>query len=403
MRGLVIRILGIAVFLLVLSVLILYAKGYRLNKKNGQFNANGIIAIHSQPKAAKVYINDKLKGVSDLNLTLLPDKYTIKVSKAGYTDWTKTVKLEPEVVLSFNALLFPKNPSLSPLTNIGVVKAIPIDQTDKILVFSQKNKPKTDGIYIFETNKTPISFNNPLKQILLLKNLPLEQQKIDLKETSVMFSPNYDQFILTTGDDHKFLLSVDQKNTELSDITSSAESLISAWQEKENTKNQKIIETFPKEIQKIASDSFHIISLSPNKLKVLYQAKESITIPKIIKKTIPGINQEPQQRTIVKGAIYVYDEKEDLNFLIKPVSWSKSLKSNITDILRWHPDSTHLFEITQKSILAFEYDGTNKTTVYSGPFENNFFNLTSDGELIITANLNPKNNLLPDLYLVGIK
>jgi hypothetical protein len=50
-----------------------------------------------------------------------------------------------------------------------------------------------------------------------------------------------------------------------------------------------------------------------------------------------------------------------------------------------------------------DYDNSNRQAVYSGPFEANFFTTTSDGKIIVLANLNPEGNKLPDLYLVGIR
>ena len=71
--------------------------------------------------------------------------------------------------------------------------------------------------------------------------------------------------------------------------------------------------------------------------------------------------------------------------------------------MQWYFDSKHIFINEGKKIVSIDFDGGNRQTVYSGPYESDFFNTTQTGDLIILANLNPEANKLPDLYLVGIR
>ncbi len=87
----------------------------------------------------------------------------MEIKKEGYTSWSKTVKLKGELVLTLEAILFPLNPSLSPLTNLGIINAVPLDATEKILLFVHNNDLEKDGIYLYEANKKPITFFSPLK------------------------------------------------------------------------------------------------------------------------------------------------------------------------------------------------------------------------------------------------
>ncbi len=395
MKSIALRVVGLLIFLASFIILIQYAKGWRINIRKGKIGPTGIIAIHSSPEAAKVFINGSLKGVTNINLTLPPQRYHILLKKDGYTEWGKTVNLKKETVLSFNALLFPKNPSLSPLTNIGISKAISIDQTGKILIISRKGDEKKDGLYIFETNHAPISFNNSVKPILYFKDLPFVVQNTDVKNLKINFSPEFDQAIIEIKD-RQFLISLTEENKKLFEVTQSSQTLLDAWQKEREEKIRKILETFPKGFPKIASPSFKIIAFSPDKTKILYQAKESIVLPKLIKKKLIGTNQTPEKREIKKGEIYIYDKREDKNFLIEKLG--KPVRT-----FRWYPDSLHIVTIDSNSVEVEEYDGTNKTIVYSGPFKKNFFDLTDNGKLVVLANLNPSTNLLPDLYLVGIR
>lgn len=394
-----IRIIFFVIFVLALYGVILYARGYRLDLNKKEVTSTGILAVSSSPNAAKIYVNGDLKGASNTNITLPNGKYKVEIKKEGYTSWSKEITLKGELVISLDALLYPINPSLSPLTNLGIIKALQVDQEDKFLLFSQKDDPETDGIYLFESTRKPLSFLAPLKLLVLKKNLPVEA---DLSNVSVEFSPDYKQAVLTMDQNNNFikqkasfLISFDSDNTNLFDITPTIDSLLTAWQEQRSKDIKKIMETFPDDLAKTASDSFKIISFSPDETKILYQAKKTAVVPQIITPPLIAANQIPEQRKIVKGNIYVYDAKEDKNYLI-------STKENDNSIL-WYSDSKRLALKENKKMVMIDYDNTNKETVYSGPFNQEFFGINTEGKLVVLTNLNPEANKYADLYLVGIK
>ena len=400
------RLFFIFSFVIIFFLIIAYSRGYRLDIKEKSFTPTGILAITSSPKAAKIYINNEFKGATDSNINLPPGEYTVEVKKEGYTSWKKTVNLKGEWVLSLNAVLFPLNPSLSPLTNLGIVKAIAIDDTDKILIFSENNNLEKDGIYLFEGNQTPLPILPPLKLILAKKNLP---ENIDLKTASTVFSPDYKEVIIDLktiegiypSANFSYLLSLDEENKNPLDITTSKQALIDAWEKEKLAINLKLLNTYPKDLAKIASDSFHIISFSPDETKILYQAKKTINLPPIITPPLIAVNQTEESRQLKKDHIYVYDKKEDKNYLIDILPQNINLLNE--NLVQWFPDSKHLIFLEAKKIAVVDYDGTNKQTVYSGPFENSFFKVNSDSRLIVLTNLNPETNPLPDLYAVGIR
>src|SRR5690606_23451379 len=102
-----------------------------------------------------------LKGATDINLTLPYGQYKIEVKKDGYTSWEKNISLKGEIVMSLDAHLFPKNPSLTPLTNLGIVQAIPVGNTDNIILFSQTGDEEKDGVYLFESATRTIAIFPP--------------------------------------------------------------------------------------------------------------------------------------------------------------------------------------------------------------------------------------------------
>ncbi len=70
--------------------------------------------------------------------------------------------------------------------------------------------------------------------------------------------------------------------------------------------------------------------------------------------------------------------------------------------VQWFPDSKHLIFTDQDKIYIIEYDNTNKTPVYEGPYEDNFVYPWPDGsKLLISTSFSA--NLQANLYAVELK
>lgn len=413
------RLVLFSLFVAILILVIAYARGYRLDVKKKLVTATGIIAVDSSPKTAKIFVNGELKGVTDMNLTLPPGKYTVELKKDGYMDWKKNISLKGELVMTLEATLFPQNASLTPLTNLGVGKIISIDQTGRHILFSQTGNAEKDGIYIFDQSKRPFSLFPPLKLLILKKNLPAE---IDLYETKVTFSPDYKEgiFEFTLGEGAvAYDMGFDEEVKTPFDVTTSQVSLSQAWKEEREREAVKILEALPKDMRAIASDSFHIVSFAPDKTKFLYEVTTKEVLPPIIIPPLISANQEKEERNLNPGDLYIYDIKEDKNFKLNvkeedfdPASGVggdtqkkdiENWKMNVERYIVWYPDSQHVVLNEQKQTSIMEYDNSNKQVIYSGPHEQNFLDIALDGKLLILANLNPQTNKSPDVYAVGIR
>ena len=88
------RVLLFLIFLALVVVIVALARGYRFNVEDGTLTSTGIISANSLPTGAKIFINDNLAGVTNTNITLSPGKYTIRISKEGFTEWKKEVTNE---------------------------------------------------------------------------------------------------------------------------------------------------------------------------------------------------------------------------------------------------------------------------------------------------------------------
>lgn len=386
-------LISLALFFVLLAGLIIYARGYRINFSKKNISSTGILVASSYPDGAKIYVNNILKGATNTTLALEPGSYFVEIKKEGYSSWSKQIKIKGEVVFKADALLFPQNPSLSPLTSLGIQKAFFSEKDTYVIIFSSLGEEKKDGIYLLDTSKRALSIFNPLKLLALKSSFP---GSLNFKTATVQFAPDGKQIMVSFIESYveSYLLSTTEETLEPFVITRSKEIIEQSWREQEEEKVRKILEIVKKPFPQIASESMRIISFSPDDSKILYQAKVNTLLPPIITPPVIGANQTAEQRSLQKNHIYLYDKKEDKNFPIN---------TNTLDTILWYPDSQHLVLNEGKTIILVDYDGQNRQTVYSGPYENNFFSVTTEGKILILANLNPELNPLPDMYAVGIR
>ncbi len=89
------------------------------------------------------------------------------------------------------------------------------------------------------------------------------------------------------------------------------------------------------------------------------------------------------------GHTYIYDIKEDRNFLItdQPVTIDNIDDPQIA-ALRWMSSSRHLLLAQNGQIAIMDYDGTNRQVVYSGSyFVPSAFPFSNTSKLLILTNL----------------
>lgn len=429
MKKIAVRALLIAVFCAVLLSIVAYARGYRFSITDKKVVPTGIIVASSYPDGAQFFVDGKFKGATNSNISLIPGTYNIEIKKAGYSTWSDQITVKGEVVVKVDAFLTPQNPSLSPLTTLGVAKAKFFPFNDRVIILSEGIKPEPNtvildeeqiaGVYTLDVGKKPLSIFNPLKLLVAKSQFP---QNFAMKDADVTLSHDGKQMmffipasrLLTTS----YLLPADEKTINPFDISRSKSTIEVAWKENEKKAIEKILETFKDPLPQIATDSFDIVSFSPDETKILYVAKKNQSLPIIVNPRLIGSNQTPEDRDLETGKLYVYDKKDDRNYPLPEIlsqisSVGDKVANNLPEITNtknliasnifWYPDSMHLVVKKGREIAIVDFDGTHQQTVYSGPFEEDFLAVSSDGKLLILANLNPQNNTLPDIYAVGIR
>lgn len=387
----------IFIFLLLgTAAAIFYAKGYRITPEKGRasLKETGLLVMTSVPNGASVYVDNELTTATNNTINLYPGEYDVKISKEGYFPWKKKITIKKETVSRADALLFPTAPKLESITNSGVNNPV-IDNSKSLIAYTiASNSAEKDGVWLLEMSSKPIlNFLGSTSQ--LANNL-----NYDFTNSTLEFSPDGAQIMATIPKiQSTFLLSTNGFNSQPQSIVTTLVQTKNAWKMLDRQNTQKTIEDQIPKVKSLIMNNFTDVVFSPSQEKILYTASESADLPVIISPRLIGVNSTPEIRNIKKGSIYVYDTKEDRNFLLFDPSQTKTGIPNYI----WYPDSNHLVYAQENKINIMEYDGQNLTTVYAGPFSNDFVYPWIDGSgIVILTNLN--NNDAPmNLYRLMLK
>ncbi len=430
---------------------IYFAKGYRPNFKGKTIEGTGLLAASSYPKQAAVYIDNKLTTTTDDTINLIPGQYQVRIALEGFIPWEKTLKIEKELVTSTNTRLFPAVPSLSAFTTTGAALAEPSPDGTKIAYLNtQALEPEKNGLYVLSTASNPLGFDRKPTQIVSLRN------KSDFPNIQIAWSPDTKQILLVfTDKDHKaitgsYLLNPDTLNNISNgpDVTIRLPFIFSSWEEDLARREQAEMKKLPDFMLGLATQSAINVFFSPDGEKMLYTATQKTTIPDRLIPPLASINSTPQVRTLEPQKLYVYDLKEDTNYLLgnAPAATTsaattsgevrlnlnnqtatqsglafQTLQKNLSPLQTilafrmhynplvtgnavWYPTSRHLISARNNKLTIFEYDNTNQDIVYSGPFDTRFYYPSTNGSrLFILTNLNQDLTTPFNLYTLDLK
>lgn len=372
---------------------ILYGKGYRFGLNEGRldFTGTGLLVATSTPDGARVFVNGHLTTATDNTINLSPGDYSVKILKDGYFPWEKKLKIQKEVVTKADALLFPNAPKLESITNIGIRNSVLDPSQTKIAFAVASQSARKNGIYILDLSTRPIlTLQSSSSQIV--------DDTVDLfSQSSFAWSPDGEKLMATVSlTQTSYLIDTDRFNESPNDVTATLSSVVVSWQKELDEKEKARLDALPKKLREVVRGNFKTPEWSLDDSKILYEAGKSGELPIVISPRLLGSDTILEERKIEKGAIYVYDIKEDKNFKI--LGFLSAERK-----LQWFPDSKHLIDVHDKKIEIVEYDGGNRTTIYAGPFLDNFvFPWSDSSKIVILTNLgNP--NIDPNLYTIVLK
>ena len=374
--------------------IVFFAKGYKITTKGKiSFLATGIISATSKPKAASVYIDDKLITATDDTLSLTPGNYQIKIVKDGYLPWQKDIEIKKEVVYQTNTQLFRSSPDLKAITTTGAINPT-LSPNGNLVIFSvaSASASKDNGLYLLRLSDTAVSlFKNPIEQ------LSPNYQNIDWSDYLFIFSPNSKQVIAkNTIKNINYLINltttINLKN--LYDVTARLPIIQQEWKLQEEEIIKAKLEALPLELHPfISTESAKNTLLNNDETKVLYLAQSNGSLKADIITPPPAQSTQAQVRDINKDNFYVYDLEDDTNYLIG----SKELLN-----ISWIPNSNNLIYVENQEIKTVEYDNTNKQTLFAGIFNKNNVFTWLDGSKIITL-IAPYSNAQENLYSISIR
>lgn len=437
-------------------VMIRFAKGYRLGKQ-GTIQGTGLLAATSFPTGAEVYLDGRLTTATDNTLNLEPGEYQVEIKKDGYHPWSKTMRVEEELVTQTSATLFPTSPSLEPLTYTGALDPIPSpDGNQVVFAVASASAVAKNGLYVQDLGSSPISLNRSARQIAR------SNQDYDYTTARYTWSPNGSEILVAFDHGAHVLLAANRYNDleGLKDVTATLTQILRDWELELAREEQVRTRELPDLFNELTKESVTNLYFSPDGHRLLYQALKDFDLPADLAPSLPASSTQPESRNLHPGGWYVYDLEEDKNFFLAdgtlpdtttttPEATSSTLvrrkllllddlKAPLPPIeiesspsahrllqtgytrnesialfnaqyspiyvgdLQWFPDSHWLILKTDQSIDFMEYDGTNRVTVYAGPFDNTFVYAWPDSSRLVTL-IQFSPDTTPNLYTIKLK
>lgn len=311
--------INILIFFLTLALvstgtyfMIRYAQGYRPTK-SGTIKGTGLLSANSFPSAAEVYVNGRLTTATENTLNLDPGEYQIDIKKDGYYTWSKKIRITAELVTETNAQLLPTSPTLEPLTYTGAENAIPSpDGTKLAFTVASSSAVAKNGLYVEDLTSSPISLNKSARQIARTEN------NYDYTTATYSWSPNGSELLVSFKSGAHALLDGNKFNDlgTIKDVTVRLPQIFSEWELDLARTEQTRLAKLPDFMSEVATTSATNLYFSPDNKKVLYQATAEFTIPDHLAPELPSSSTQLENRQVKPGSWYVYDLKEDRNFMI---------------------------------------------------------------------------------------
>jgi hypothetical protein len=372
------------------------------------------LVIKSDPDSAQIYIDGELESATNTTISLSPGIYDVAVKKEGYLNWQKRLTIDKEIVTETTAHIFKVAPSLSSVTFNGVENPIPSNDMTKIayIVPTKKNddihNKEQAGLWVMETADLPLGFARDPKRIT----------DSDLSNSNYEWSIDDREILLTTSkgtylvDSGKFTPQNERVN-----IAGQLDELQAKWKKEKKQKLDSQIRRLPDEIKDMLSRKTYSIAFSPDEDMILYTASGSAHLNDNLIKPVPGASTQKQDRDIKTNHTYIYDIKEDRNFLIDEDASDLIVQNDkpnhdmisaleVPNPLRriaWFPTSRHILMAQKDKVFIMDYDGTNRQPVYEGSFVlPDAFPTLNSGRIVILTNLGAESSL-PNLYSLNIK
>lgn len=416
-RANIVVLISFTVVITIAIIAIFFARGYQIDFTKKVVSGTGILVATSDPDGAEVLINGKLKTATNNTINLEPGRYVIRLEKDGFSAWEKTVDVKREEVFKTNAFLFPRVPDLRPLTFTGASNPTVSPDGTKIVYSVASASAEKNGIWIADISRSAIL--SPLGSPADLRQIVKQSPLLPAKETKFLWSPDSKQIvaymekltppplkpvpgkivaspsaeILTA-----YILESDRINLELVNTVGTLETIKRDWDATKSLELASLMDKVTPLIKATISTSAANFRFSPDQTKILYEATNSANLPLVLTSYLPGSIPTPENRQLEPGKTYVYDSKEDKNFLVENCT-------NQSTRCVWFPSSRHLLSYSTGEISIMEYDGTNRSVIYAGPFVPGVvYPWPNWGKIVILTSLNTAlESTDQNLYTINLR
>ena len=291
---------------------------------------------------------------------------------------------------------------------------------------SDKASSDKVGIWVMDLGDLPIGFSKD----------PRRATNADPTGLSWAWSPDSRGLLVRGSNQSYYLLEVGSETplTSLTPLTSpTLAKTLSGWAEESDKKYKDKFNEIPKKLQEILTSNrvrSKRVAFSPDKKKFLFTASSDFEIPSDLTSPLPGSSTQKEERLVKKGNTYVYDLKEDKNFLVysgslpetksflEEASAAASTKSQapsnkqtlntkyqiLNTSVHWFPTSNHLILAEANKVTIVDYDGTNPQLVWNGPYEAPYaIPSPNTSRLLILTNLGAGEEVVGNLYALSLK
>ncbi|MDQ3098709.1 MAG: PEGA domain-containing protein [bacterium] len=417
---------------------VLLVQGYTYDTKNKRVVQTGVLVVNSVPNGAQIYIDDHYQNVTNTSISFLPAKnYKIRITKEGYIPWEKEITINNQIISEIEAIMWPATPSVNPITNTGAIGVKLSPDMQKAAYAIRFNEQDKAGLWIMDMAKRTVFSGTSTDYTQIARNT----SSLDFSSAELLWSPDSKQILATLQEGNKpeprftrnFLLDISRLNTTPSDVTLTKDSQLKTWNDElgkiQNVRMTKM--AGDPEGTRIASESAIPLKWSYDETMFLYATRDpsssSVTEkPKVV--VIPSFTKTTKVATIsatvpdapvaTAAAEYVRQIESqtasysgDMNIKVYHVMQKKSFDLPKAQYYAWYPaeekadrEIQHLVMVDDGSISIIETDGKNKSTIYSGPFENNIaFPWPDGGRLVILTNFNFKAGSEPNIYTINLR
>jgi hypothetical protein len=177
----------------------------------------------------------------------------------------------------------------------------------------------------------------------------VESTPKDTRSSYRQYNEYYPRYTPPESFNQALLVNIDEADGTPLNITETVDALMDAWTQTKDRQLNALTNVMDAPLGDFFKETTHILDISQDKMRILYQATASASLAPILKQPLIGSNQTSEVRNTEPNNVYLYDVKEDKNY---PIITSSEAQKQSLPIL--HPNSKNIIFNELKSISISE-------------------------------------------------